>query len=715
MKPHVLHSRHRLAAVAAVVLLTALPALALAQVDTTAVSAGSATIETPAARIIVSAVDPGVFHVVAFAPDLAAPPLSPFVVETQPSAAASIERDAHGATRITTADATFAINATGHFRVSNAAGHVLLDNCEIATSQSAPLSVTLTHNPADQFYGAGNQNRNVSGDLAHPNGNEKLANGTTRIPFLWSPAGYGMLMANNISGISWADTQGAFTWSVPGAYVDLYVIVATDGYGLLDAYSRLTGRAPIPPKWSFGYMQSRWGYSGADDIQEKWHHFRDNQIPVDAFIYDYDWFSNDWEFNQSNFPPGSLAAMKKLGLHFVGIRKPRANGANLDFAKSQSWILVRSDLQYDLPEVRYWWWSKHAPLVDAGVDGWWNDEAEQSYDEFFRMSQAEWDGWRSMSTRRAWSISRAFAPGQQRFGAAAWTGDITSTWDTFANQPGELLNWGDAGMPYVSQDLGGFKGSPSPELYTRWIESGVFEPVFRSHGSFNSNRWPWAFGDEALDATRKAIDLRYRLIPYIYTLAAQTSQYGAPIMRPLLLEFPNDRNTSNLKDEWLLGSRLLAAPILTEGGTRSVYLPAGRWYDFNTGKAVGKAERPTTLHVNAALDVIPAYVRSGSIVPLGPVMQYTSQAPEDPIEIRVYPGSNATFSLYEDGGDDYSYQNGKSSLIPFSWLDSSKTLTIQERTGSFDGMLPVRHFNVVLPGGRTKSVTYTGQPISVAL
>ena len=667
----------------------------------------------PGLQLAVNAVDPGVFHLVASLPNNPSPPVSPFVVETVPWSGARVQRTA-GETSIETPAGRLRMRADGRFELQSHAGQDVVRSGQI-TAGADGLVLALTHDPDDRFYGAGNESENHAGDLTHPSGTQVVANGVTRIPFLWSPRGYGVLIANNESGISWADAGGTLTWQVPGPYLDLYLSVAPDGYGLLNAYSRLTGRAPIPPRWTFGYMQSRWGYADAADVQDKWHQFRDRQIPVDAFIYDYDWFNNDWEFNPKTFPAGSLAAMKALHLHFVGIRKPRVNGVNLDFAKSQGWFVSApfgTDLRFDIPAARFWWWSYQVPLVQAGVDGWWNDEAEQSYDEFFQMAQTEWDGWRAMSPRRVWSISRAFAPGMQRFGAAVWSGDIDSTWAAFANQPGTLLNFSLAGMPYVSHDTGGFQSTPTPELYARWMEEAVFVPVMRAHGTHNSPRWPWAFGDDVLAATKKAIELRYRLIPYLYTCAAETARTGAPIMRPLFLEFPQDDKTFNLRDEWLVGDRLLAAPVLAQGGTRSVYLPAGQWYDFNTGAAVAGGQ---TLSRQVPLDVIPAYVRAGTILPLGPVLQYADQAPEDPLEVRVYPGADAKFSLYEDGGDDYDYLAGKSSEIPFSWDDKRRRLTVGARTGSFPGMRATRHLQVVLPDGRSRTVTYGGQATQVQL
>ena len=260
-------------------------------------------------------------------------------------------------------------------------------------------------------------------------------------------------------------------------------------------------------------------------------------------------------------------------------------------------------------------------------------------------------------------------------------------------------------MPFAGQDLGGFIGQPSPELYARWVEQGVFEPLMRAHGMYNQDRWPWAFGADVLAATRKAIELRYRLIPYLYTLAERAAATGAPMMRPLFLEFPTDARTFDLRDEWLLGSRLLAAPVLTPRRAREVVLPAGRWYDFNTGAPV---EGGGTLHVQASLDTIPAYVRAGTILPLGPVIQSTSLGKADPLEVRVYPGADADFTLYEDDGDTYAYEHGACSRIPMRWDDRRRTLTVGSRRGSFPSMLATRRLVILMPEGTRREVGYSG-------
>ncbi len=684
------------------------------------ISSVAQTVDAPDSRYRKSTITvdppfmPGIFHLVVNAfHGSTVPPQSPFVLPPSELRPPFVRRAASG---MLTGDPK---DASNPLVLKSPSGKSML-TLKTAVSDGSSTTFTFNHDPQDRFYGNGNESENHAGPLVHTSGKQVVNNGTTCVPFIWSPSGYGILVANDIRDIArhitWSDSNGTLTWNVPEAFADIYLMAAHDGAGVLGDYARLTGAAPIPPRWTFGFLLSRWGYKDAADVQDKWQQFRDRKIPVDAFIYDYDWYKDDWEFNSSTFPdPASnLAKMHAMDLHFVGIRKPRVEAAHADYAKTHDWGIKApfgTDLRFDIPAARTWWWNYQLPLLKVGVDGWWNDEAEQAYDEFFYMSQQQYLGGRAVSQNRQWSIDRAFAPGLQRYGAAAWTGDIESTWAAFSEQPGTLLNWSMEGMPWVSHDTGGFQSTPTPELYTRWIEEAVFIPIMRAHGTHNSPRWPWAFGDEPLAAMTKAINLRYRLIPYLYTLADATYRTGLPPMRPLVLEFPDDQATWSLNDEWMLGDHLLAAPVLTKGGERKVYLPAGKWFDGNTGKAIGGAQ---TLDLTPVpLDVIPFYVRAGSILPMGPVIQSTSEA-EDPLEVRIYPGADAAFSLYEDDGTTYAYEKGAFTRIPMQWNERKHILTVSDRTGSYHGMLTTRHLTITLPDGTTRLVAYRGRRLTVA-
>lgn len=248
-------------------------------------------------------------------------------------------------------------------------------------------------------------------------------------------------------------------------------------------------------------------------------------------------------------------------------------------------------------------------------------------------------------------------------------------------------------MPYGACDIGGFNHNTSPKLLTRWMEAGVFFPIMRTHSEIDTTpHFPWLFGTNALNAIRDTLDLRYRLIPFYYSLAHETYETGLPLMRPLLMEFPGDTNAVNLADEWMMGDSLLAAPVLTPDNQRSIYWPADDWYVFGTNHLVAGNQ---TIRVSAALDEIPIYIRAGSILPLAPVIQHTSELPGGPLELQIYPGKNATFTLVEDDGKTFDYQKGKIRRTTFQWNDAAGTLTWQ-RDGDYDGKNVFKKMRVFL-------------------
>jgi alpha-glucosidase len=254
-------------------------------------------------------------------------------------------------------------------------------------------------------------------------------------------------------------------------------------------------------------------------------------------------------------------------------------------------------------------------------------------------------------------------------------------------------------MPYSTCDIGGFFDNPTPELLTRWMQAGVFFPVMRSH-SINSStpHFPWLFGPEAEAAIQKALDLRYRLIPYYYSLAHDDYLTAAPLMRPLVMEFPDDAKASGLTDEWLMGKSLLAAPILNEGGARSIYLPNDRWFNFGTTQVT---QGPQTVNVTTKLDEVPLYIRAGTLLPLGPLLQYTGQVFDAPLELQIYPGRDATFNFVEDDSKTLAYQTGNMRTTAFSWNDQTRMLS-WKITGEYQGANLFHSLKAVLfaPQGR---------------
>lgn len=562
----------------------------------------------------------------------------------------------------------------------------------------------------------------------------RVGNGVAVVPFFWSNTGYSVLAvtANDNRPARWrpAEGGGAVTWTFPGAAADLYLMPSATLKDAVKNYARLTGYAPVPPRWTFGYLQSRWGWADRKYIEDTLAKFQQLDLPVDAFIFDFEWYTptpdyslpprglpdfKDFSFNTNLFPDpaAQIADYKAQGVHFVGIRKPRmGNSYTLAMMREKHWNLAglggrenfeSRDADFANPDFRKWYISQSAPLLAAGVDGWWNDEGEAAYTMYYYWNLAEKKALaRYRPGARLWTLNRAFSPGLQRLGAAAWTGDIKSSWRVLAATPISLLNWSLAGLPYETCDIGGFVGNPSPELLSRWMEAGVFFPVMRSHSEIHETpRFPWLFGPDALNAIRHALDLRYRLIPYYYSLAYETFETGVPIMRPLLMEYPHDPNVANLSDEWLMGSSVLAAPIMQPGGKRSIYLPEGKWYPFESNVPTDGGQ---TCQVTAGLSDIPIYVRAGTVLPLGPVIEHTSHMPGGSLELEIYPGKDATFTLVEDDGQTTNYLNGQTLRITFKWDDDAGRLTWTS-AGSYLGNDVYQRLHVVVfdPAGKKQA------------
>jgi len=570
-------------------------------------------------------------------------------------------------------------------------------------------------------YGSGNAP--VLGALSQTEANSRAGNGSTSLPQYWSDAGYGTLLVtdNDNKPATWkAKSDGGVEWTIPGESADLYLMPAATLYEWLRNDSELTGFAPVPPRWSLGYLQSRWGWKDKAYIEETLARFRKDRLPVDAFIFDFEWYTKtpdykvkapgdpqfaDFDWNPTLFPDpvDQIKALARQGLHIVGIRKPRAgNSENLKMARrlptnpddpNNPNIRTRN-IDYSNPAARAWWEQNNRKFFEAGMSGFWNDEGETSYTEYSYWNLAGEDLLKQVDPNaRFWSLNRSFAPGLQRFGAAAWTGDIHPDWETLARTPGQLLSYSLSGMPYSACDIGGFFDNPTPELLIRWMQAGVFFPILRSHSHLDSTpRFPWLYGQDAEAAIGKALNLRYQLIPYYYSLAFENDLTGVPLMRPLVMEFPGDDKVADMTDEWLMGKGLLVAPVLSQGGSRDIYLPNERWFRFG---ATSSIQGPQTLHAISKLDEIPIYVRAGTVLPIGPVLQHTGEAGSEPLELQIYPGRNATFDFIEDDGQTLNYRNGDFCRTSFSWNDQTKTLS-WKITGSYKGKNCFRTLKAVL-------------------
>ncbi|HSE20469.1 MAG TPA: TIM-barrel domain-containing protein, partial [Pyrinomonadaceae bacterium] len=414
-------------------------------------------------------------------------------------------------------------------------------------------------------------------------------------------------------------------------------------------------------------------------------------------------------------------------------------GENTDVYKRMTAksLLIPGDSWMDFfnPQARTAFWSElKNGIFQDGMDGWWMDASEPEYDALkdkqiflgdgnsvrnaypLYVTQSMYEGQRATTDRkRVVILTRSAFAGQQRYAAASWSGDISANWITLQRQIPAGLSFAMSGIPYWTTDVGGFfrpkdqyTSEAYHELLVRWFEYGAFCPIFRVHG-YQSRAEIWNYGPQVEDILRRYDDLRYRLLPYIYSAAWGVTKNGETLMRSLPLEFPSDAGARGVSDQFMFGPALLVSPVTSAGAKeRSLYVPAGNdWIDFWTGKRVHGGQ---SINAETPLDRIPIYAKAGSIIPFGPYAQSVSGKP-DPIELRIYTGASASFTLYEDEGDNYDYEHGAYSEIPIHWDDKSGVLTIGNRRGKFPGMLEERTFRVVIVrDGRGTGIASSSEP-----
>lgn len=588
-------------------------------------------------------------------------------------------------------------------------------------------SLTLSQSSSALFYGAGGTGGD---DLTKTRSNAYVQNTVFYTSHYWSTDGYAALgvaesqfdpnqFANYQAGWS-SDSSSTITWTISGGQVDLYLMPAASMYDGMRVYWDLTGSPPVPPKYAFGFLACRWGWTDAAYIESILEQFRSGSYPIDAWISDFEWYTPqpdyslpntgsptfvDFEYNNITFPNPVTQLThyrKDLNIRFGGIRKPRlGNSALLVQAKLNGWLVGQfgigggtpntRNLNYSMPEVQAYYSTNIAHFLPDGVQFWWNDEGETMYFTFHWWNVAQVQALTAYnSTKRFFTINRAYTPGMQRLGAAIWTGDIQVSWQALSQQPGLLLNWGLAGAGYVTCDIGGFNGpNTPPDLLTRWYQVGVFLSIMRVHSTLNNMpHFPFLYPTQNAKAMRIALILRYQLLPHYYSLAHEQFTLGKPLFRPLIMEFPLDSSVSNTRDQWLSGDRVMVAPIMTSSdGTdsdtsRQVYLPADTWFQVRLGSVnpllVTPIQGPQTITIsNVDIEQIPVFVRAGSIVLLGPVIQYTDAQPGGPLTPFIFPGADAQVTLYEDDGETTAYDSGTDSvrITVFNWSDKTKTLS----------------------------------------
>lgn len=565
--------------------------------------------------------------------------------------------------------------------------------------------------------------------------------------------------SDNKPKLSWKLKDNLTTFRSPNAkLLDYVVFYGPSADGVISTYRNLSGNAPMFPQWAYGFWQCRERYTSGKHLIETVKEFRRRNLPMDVIVQDWQyWGNNGWGvpmFDETNYPnpSGFIKELHDLNAHFnISIwSNPDKNSAiGKEYAAKNYYITNSKWLDYFNPETRNEYWNTlRKNLFDHGVDSWWMDAAEPENDalrgektykglgNFYRLtyplmvSKAVYEGQRkTTSDKRVCILTRSAFLGQQRYGIINWSGDVGGDWGTYKRQIVAGLNYTITGLPYWTTDIGGFF-RPGPSQYTdekfhelliRWYQWGAFNPIFRIHG-YQTETEPWKYGLAIEDNMRKMLNLRYRLLPYIYSEAWQVTKNGSTLMRPMVMDFREDEKATDQPYEYMFGKSILVAPITQpEVNQWDVYLPQSTdWYDFWTGKCYNGGQ---TIKTDASLDKIPLFVKAGSIFPMGKFIQYAGEKLADTLEIRIYRGADGQFDLYEDKGDNYNYEKRNYTIISFKWNEKNRILTICERQGSYNGYLAKRIFNIVFMDGSEgledtrndlkKQVSYSGKEVEI--
>ena len=609
----------------------------------------------------------------------------------------------------------------------------------------------------------------------------------TPVRIEWEPDGGVSYIGLRVAPLmSPEEEAGIGFWSEFEPQADFYFIAGKDYDDVIHGYRTLTGKAPVMPKWALGFWQSRERYSTQEELVGTLAELRRRHIPVDNIVQDWQYWKDDqWgshEFDGTRYPDPEKMMDDVHGMnarlmisvwpkfytntdHYKELKKAGYAYTHAEEAGLTDW-LGHPQTFYDAYAEggrRMFWKQIDESLYSRygrKIDAWWMDASEPNLRDCLPMDYLKWlltptalgpsteylnaysivnadaiyNGQRGVDPdKRVFLLTRNGFAGLQRYSTATWSGDIGTSWTDMRMQMSAGLGYSMSGIPFWGMDIGGFSvmgkfydpanAGEWMELQTRWHQYGTFVPLFRTHG-----QWPprelWNIapeGSPAYESILKYMRLRYRLMPYLYSLAGAVNREDYTIMRGLPMDFPDDPSVRDLSDQWMFGPALMPCPVYEYGArSREVHFPAGGWYDFYTGEYI---RGPQKLTVPAPYGTIPLYVRAGSIVPFGPEMEWSDEKPADVIRLYVYSGADADFTLYEDDGLTYAYEKGAYATVPMHWDDSSLTLTLGPRSGSFDGMLASRTFVIVLldpgsprvfdPDSSGKSVRYEGESVSL--
>lgn len=582
-------------------------------------------------------------------------------------------------------------------------------------------------------------------------GSVNLALNGMRVPVPWliSPEGWAIFVNRPKGEFDLTGSEGVYSAlkNETPAPIDLFVSVAGEPAELMKEYAGLTGFPTLPPLWTLGYQQSHRTILSREHVFEIANNLRSKKLPTDALIYlGTGWCPSGWnewhgsfDFKKDIFPTPEkdikeLKAMNfKVVLHVVG-NPERLYGSVRD-------AVVPAD---DMNHVAQYW-KTHLGVLRLGIDGWWPDASERPEDGA-RLARIRmyWEGPQlEQPNVRPYALHRTGYAGMQRYGGWLWSGDVNSTWATLANHIPMGINTSMSGVPHWGHDIGGFYSTKewTGELFVRWFQYGAFSPLFRSHGRPSQTHFPWGwntgdFGTPEQEGAerdparglpdiselrnplvepiiRKYLELRYRMMPYIYSAARETHETGVPMMRALWLHYRNDPQSIARGDEYLWGRDILVAPVTEKAAAaRQVYLPPGAWYDFWTAARI-EGGREVTRPVD--LETIPLYVRAGAIIPFGPVKQYTAEKVDAPLELVVYPGANGQFVLYEDDGVSFDFEKGRFTKIRCAWNDAARELSLELEKGTRLLEGPRKIEVRLAPSKEKRAVVFDGKPIRLRL
>lgn len=531
-----------------------------------------------------------------------------------------------------------------------------------------------------------------------------------------------------------------------------YTVFSGSADEIVASYRQLTGETPMLPLWALGYIHCRERYNTQSELLENAREFRKRKLPVDVIVQDWQWWGkygwNAMQFDESKYPdPGKMVReLHDMNMHLMlsvwsKIDKQSTLGKQME---SKGFYIPGTDwIDFFNPDAAAFYWQNFSGklLKPYKIDAWWQDATEPENDdllnrrvnngktpgEFFRnvyplfVNKTVYEGLRKDDPgRRAMILTRSGFSGIQRYGAVTWSGDVGNDWETLRRQIAGGLGQMATGLPWWTYDAGGFfrpsdqyTSKDYQERMLRWIQTGTFLPLMRIHG-YMSQTEPWRYGEQVEHIISEFLDLRYRLLPYIYSQAAFVAYQGGTFMRPLIFDFSQDKEALKQENEYMFGKSLLINPI-TQGNVRNwrTYLPehTAGWVDFWNGKTY---EGGQYVDIPVTIDRIPVFVKAGTILPMGMKKQYALERPNTPLEIYIYPGEDASFTLYEDEGDNYNYENGAYSNIMFQWNNHKRVLTIEEREGEYPGMQLSRTFRIISPSAE-KTVVYQGKKMTVRL